>query len=305
MKRVALAFATLLICVSTIGWAQDTANIVGTVTDTSGAVMPNVKVTVTNPDRGFTRESVSNTAGEYTQTSIPIGNYVVTAGVAGFQKLVRSGITLQVGQTLRVDLQMTVGQVTQEITVTGNVAKVETETAAVSEVITGRQIESLNLNGRNFLGLTMLVPGATPNDGAEGLQLGHSGASTPASFSGARQEYSNLEIDGGNNSDEGSGANGGDTTPALESIAEFRISTSTYGADVGQHAGAIIEIATKGGTQKFHGNAHEFVRNDILDANAWFLNQQIDPPGGNAPKQPLKWNTFGYNFGGPFYIPGH
>ena len=305
MKKVALAFVIFLICVSTIGWAQDTANIVGTVTDTSGAVMPNVKVTVTNPDRGFTRESASNTAGEYTLTSIPIGNYVVTAEVAGFQKLVRSGITLQVGQTLRVDLQLTVGQVTQEITVTGNVAKVETETAAVSEVITGRQIESLNLNGRNFLGLTMLVPGAIPMDGAEALQLGHSNAATPASFSGTRAEYSNLEIDGGNNSDEGSGANGGDTTPALESIAEFRISTSTYGADVGQHAGAIIEIVTKGGTQKFHGNAHEFVRNDILDANAWFLNQQIDPPGGNAPKQPLKWNTFGYNFSGPFYIPGH
>lgn len=305
MNKVTFALVALLICFSTMSWAQDTANIVGTVTDTTGAVMPNVKVMVTNPDRGFARESASNTAGEYAQTSIPIGKIMVTAEVAGFQKLVRSGITLQVGQTLRVDLQMTVGQVTQEITVTGNVAKVETETAAVSEVITGRQIENLNLNGRNVLGLVMLVPGANPQNGAEALQLGHGGATAPASFSGTRSEHSNLEIDGGNNSDEGSGGNGGDTTPALESIAEFRISTSTFGADTGQHAGAIIEIATKGGTQKFHGNAHEFVRNNILDANAWFLNQQIDPPGGNAPKQPLKWNTFGYNLGGPFYIPGH
>jgi len=304
VKRL-LAISGLCVLVVIPTWAQDTANVVGTVRDSTGAVIPNAKVTVANPDRGFTRESMSNTAGEYTQTSIPIGNYVVTAEAAGFQKLVRSGITLQVGQTLRVDLELTVGQLTQEVTVTGNVAKVETETAAVSDVITGRQIENLNLNGRNVLGLTMLVPGAIPDTGAEALQLGHSGATTPASFSGARAEYSNLEIDGGNNSDEGSGANGGDTTPALESIAEFRISTSTYGADVGQHAGAIIEIVTKGGTKKFHGNAHEFVRNDVFDANAWFLNQQINPPGGHAPKQPLKWNTFGYNIGGPFYIPGH
>ncbi len=305
MKRLIVLLGMTLLLVSLPTWAQDTANIVGTVTDPTGAVVPSVKITVANPDRGFTRQTVSNTAGDYSEANIPIGNYVISAEAPGFQKLVRSGITLGVGQVLRVDLQLTVGQVTQEVTVTSNVAQVETETAAVADVIISKQIQNLNLNGRNFLGLTMLVPGANPDDGAEALKLGHGGATTPASFSGAREEYSNLEIDGGNNSDEGSGANGGDTTPALDSIAEFRISTSTYGADIGQHAGAIIEVATKGGTKQFHGNAHEYVRNDVLDANAWFLNQQINPPGGHAPKQPLKWNTFGYNFGGPFYIPGH
>ncbi|HVB29274.1 MAG TPA: hypothetical protein VNG91_05620, partial [Terriglobia bacterium] len=124
------------------------------------------------------------------------------------------------------------------------------------------------------------------------------------SFNGVRSQYGNLELDGGNNSDEGSGANGGDVTPSLDMIQEFRISTSNYGADEGQHAGAIIELVTKSGTNQFHGDLHEFLRNDALDANDWFLNREINPPGGKAPKQPLKWNTFGGTIGGPFYIPG-
>ncbi len=294
-----------MICVSVAGWAQDTATIVGAVTDESGAVIPQVNVTVSNPDKGFTRQLVANAAGEYTVAKIPIGDYVVTAEAKDFQKLVRSGITLTAGQTLRVDLQLRVGQITQEMTVRGNVPHVETETAALSDVVTSRQIENLNLNGLNFAALQTLIPGAVEDNGNDVSHLGHGGAEPCISFNGTRIQYSNLEIDGGNNSDEGSGANGGDTTPALDSIAEFRISTSNYGADIGQHAGAVIEVATKSGTKDFHGDAYEFLRNEKLDANDWFINQQIAPPGGNAPKTPRKWNIYGYTLGGPFYIPHH
>jgi hypothetical protein len=303
MKRISLLLLGFLLF-SAVVWAQDTANIVGTVADNSGAVIPNAKVVVSNPDKGFTRDLTSNSAGEYALSRIPIGNYVVTAEAKGFEKLVRSGITLAVGQTLRVDLQLTVGLVTQEITITGNITKVETENATVSDVVTSRQIQDLNLNGANVLSLQTLVAGAVEDNGNNTTQLGHGGAAASISFNGNRMEYSNLEIDGGNNSDEGSGGNGGDTTPALDSIAEFRISTSNYGADIGQHSGAIIEIATKGGTKDFHGSAYEYVRNDVMDANDWFINQTIAPAGGNAPKTPLKWNIFGYSVGGPVYIPG-
>ncbi|MGD0228005.1 MAG: TonB-dependent receptor [Terriglobia bacterium] len=305
MRRFILLVLGFLFLFSAVVWAQDTANIVGTVADTSGAVIPNAKVVVSNPNRGFTRDLTSSSAGEFSVSRIPIGDYVLTAEAKGFQKLVRSGITLAVGQTLRVDLQLTVGAMTQEITVSGNIAKVETENATVSDVVTSRQIENLNLNGLNFASLETLVAGAVEDNGNDTSQLGHTGAEPSISFNGNRMEYSNLEIDGGNDSDEGSGGNGGDVTPALESIAEFRISTSNYGADIGQHAGAIIEIATKGGTKDFHGSAYEFVRNDAMDANDWFINQTIAPPGGEAPKTPLKWNIFGYTLGGPFYIPGH
>jgi len=284
--------------------AQDTATIVGTVRDSSGAMVPGAQVTVSNPERGFTRDVASDSAGEYTAARIPIGNYVVSTEVTGFEKLVRSGIVLTAGQTQRVDLVLVVGAVTSEVNVTGNVAKVETENATISDVVTSRQIDNLALNGENVFGLEFLVPGAAITDSqGSAMQLGHAGGEVSVSFNGNRNEYSQLEYDGGNNSQESSQANGGAVTPALESIAEFRVSASNYGADVGQHAGALIEMVTKGGTKDFHGSAHEAVRNQAFDANDWFANRQIAPPGGNAPKNPLQWNIFGYTLGGPFYIP--
>jgi hypothetical protein len=285
-------------------WAQDTATVVGTVADSTGAVIPGAKISVTNPDRGFVRNLVSNTAGEYLAGRIPIGNYVITCEVGGFQKLTRSGITLAVGQELRVDLTLTVGQVTQQIEVVGNVAKVETESATISDVVTSKQIDNLALNGQNIMALEFLVPGAAITDSQEdAMTLGHGGGEVTVSFNGNRNEYSELQYDGGNNSQESSQAIGGAITPAVDSIAEFRVTTSNYGADVGSHAGALIEMVTKGGTKDFHGSLHEDVRNQILDANDFFSNREINPPGGNAPKSPLQWNVFGYTFGGPFYIP--
>jgi Carboxypeptidase regulatory-like domain len=287
--------------VSIGSWAQDTASIVGTVKDSTGAVIAGAKVTVSNPEKGFTRELVSNRVGEYSAQIIPIGNYVITAQVQGFQKLARSGITVGVGQVLRVDLTMVVGQTTQEVTVRGAVTKVETETAAISGVVTGTQIANLNLNGRNFVSLALLVPGAVADDGLDTSHVGVLGNNN-ISFNGGRMQYNNWEIDGGNNTDEGS-ASTFNTYPNLDTIAEFRISTSNYEADMGKHAGATIEVATKSGTKDFHGDAFEYVRNDVFDANPWSINRASI--GSVAPKSPLKWNDFGYTFGGPVYIPGH
>ncbi|HMD83866.1 MAG TPA: carboxypeptidase-like regulatory domain-containing protein [Terriglobia bacterium] len=299
MKNALLFLVFLGISIGS--WAQDTASIVGTVKDSSGGVIPGAKVTVSNPEKGFTRELVSNSVGEYSAQIIPIGNYVITAQVPGFQKLARSGITVGVGQILRVDLTMMVGQATQEVTVMGAEAKVETETAAISGVVTGAQIANLNLNGRNFVSLALLVPGAVADDG---LDTSHVGvlSNNNISFNGGRMQYNNWEIDGGNNTDEGSTSTF-NTYPNLETIAEFRISTSNYGADMGKHSGATIEVATKSGTKNFHGDAFEYVRNDILDANPWAINRATI--GSVAPKSPLKWNDFGYTLGGPFYIPHH
>ncbi len=301
-----LAVLALALCLTTAARGQDTATIVGTVLDSSGAVVPGAKVSVSNPERGFVRDVESNSSGEYTAARIPIGDYVVTAEATGFQKLVRSGISLSAGQTQRVDLTMAVGQITQQVEVAGSAPKIETENATISNVVTSKQIQNLTLNGLNFLGLTFLVPGAVQDQSQdEAMQLGHAGSEVNVAFNGNRIEYSQLELDGGNNAQESSTSMGGAVVPAVESIAEFRISTSNYGADVGQHAGALVEVATKGGTKDFHGSAYEFLRNDALDANDWFANQQIGPPGGHAPKTPLKWNIFGYTLGGPFYIPNH
>jgi hypothetical protein len=301
MKRSLILLAAVLLAVCMSALAQDTARMDGTVTDQTGAVIPNAKVTIENPARGFTRVMKSDSAGFFSVTAIPIGNYVVTAEAAGFQKLVRSGITLEVGQIQRVDLQMTVGQMTQEVTVSGNVPKVQTETASVSAVVTNTQIQSLDLNGRNWVTLALLIPGASPDNGLDAIHVGVAGNNS-ISFNGNRMQYANWEIDGGNNTDEGS-ASTFNTYPNLDTIAEFRISTSNYGAEMGKHAGANIELATKGGTKDFHGDAFEYVRNDKFDANPWFVNRGTI--GAVAGKTPLKWNDWGYTLGGPIFIPGH
>jgi hypothetical protein len=301
MKRSLILLAAVLLAVCMSALAQDTARMDGSVTDQSGAVIPNAKVTIENPSRGFTRVMKSDSAGFFSVSAIPIGEYVVTAEAPGFQKLVRSGITLEVGQIQRVDLQMTVGQMTQEVTVSGNVPKVQTETAVVSSVISSTQIANLDLNGRNWVTLALLIPGAAPSDGLDAIHVGVAG-NNDISFNGNRMQYANWEIDGGNNTDEGS-ASTFNTYPNLDTIAEFRISTSNYGAEMGKHAGANIELATKGGTKDFHGDAFEYVRNDVMDANDFFTNRS--DIGGVPSRTPLKWNDFGYTFGGPIYIPGH
>jgi len=201
--RVSVLLVAFVSVGTLTGWPQDTASIVGTVTDSSGAVVPGARVSVSNPEKGFVRDVASSSGGEYMAAKIPIGNYVITAEAPGFEKLVHSGIIVTAGQTQRVDLTLTVGSVTQQVQVSGNVARVETESAAISDIVTSKQIENLNLNGLNFGALTFLVPGAVQNNGYNPTQLGHNGAEIGVTFNGGRTEYGNLELDGGANSDEG------------------------------------------------------------------------------------------------------
>jgi hypothetical protein len=262
----------LLFFLAVNAWCQDQATILGIVTDSSGAVVADAKVTVANSQRGFTRQTRSNSDGEYTVAKVPIGSYEITAEAPGFQRLLRTGITLDVGQTLRADLQLTVGEITQEVTVTGNVA-IETQSGAVSTVITGEQVKDLNLNGRNWMSLTMLVPGVSPmnENNFNPVRAGFGSSQLIVSFSGSRVNDSNVEVDGGNINNEPGGGRNNVIFPVIDSIAEFNIATSTYGADVGKRPGASIQIATKSGTKSFHGTAYEFVRNDAMDANNFFL----------------------------------
>jgi len=285
--------------------AQDLATIVGSVTDASGAVIPDAQVLVSNPERGLTRRVVSDAAGEYTAARVPIGNYVITVEKTGFQKLIRSGITLQVGQTLRVDLQLQVGSATQEVVVNANAAHVETETGAISDVVTGTQVSQLNLNARNFANLATLVPGAaTLGSGFDPSAVGVS-APSAISFNGLPVNIQNWEVDSTNNIDQGSGSGSIMTYPSIDSIAEFRVSTSNYSAEYGKSGGANIEVVTKSGTKDFHGSMYEFVRNDAFDANDWFINRTITGNGSSAPVTPLKRNDWGFSLGGPVFIPGH
>ena len=297
MKTKCLATAASILFAVIGASAQDLANIVGTVTDPSGAVVAGAKVTVTNAERGFNRVVESNADGEYSVVRVPIGSYTIAAEATGFGRLLRTGITLDAGQTLRVPLALRVGSATQEMVVTADTVHVETETGALSHVVNSTQVGELNLESRNFATLATLIPGAAP--AATGFDPSSTGvlANATISFNGVPGNFNNWEIDGTNNVDQGSGSNSLMLYPSIDSISEFRISTSNYSAEYGKSGGANVEVVTKSGTNKFHGVAFEFLRNDAFDANDWFLNQ------AGAPRQPLKRNNFGFTIGGPVFIP--
>ena len=301
MKRVILLFVCM-VCLGTVCWGQDTATIVGTVTDPSGAAVPDAKVIIENPEKGFTRHLATDSAGEYSAPGLPLGDFFVSCEMPGFEKLVRTGIKLGVGQIQRVDMQLRIGMAAQQVSVSGNVPHVETETGAISDVIGETQVADLGLNGRSLIDFYQLVPGAIPS-GSTAVQNGLFFATT--AFNGTRWFSNNVEVDGASIVSEAAGGSLLVGLPSIDTISEFRISTSNYGAEKGRHAGAQIELATKSGTKQFHGDVYDFVRNDAFDANDWFINRTIAPEGGKAPRTPLKWNDFGYTLGGPFYIPGH
>jgi len=299
MRRLLVALISVVLLRPLGAVAQDLANIVGTVSDASGAVVADAKITVSNPEKGFVRTEQSDSGGEYSFARVPLGNYTITAEKAGFGKLVRTGITLDAGQTLRVPLSLKVGSVSEEVMVATDPVRVETETGAVSHVVNSTQVGQLNLEARNFATLATLVPGAAPQGtGFDPSSVGVL-ANATISFNGVPGNFNNWEIDSTNNVDQGSGSNSLMIYPSIDSISEFRISTSNYSAEYGKSGGANIEVVTKSGTNKFHGDLFEFVRNDAFDANDWFLNQ------AGAPKDPLKRNNFGFTLGGPLFIPGH
>ncbi len=299
MRFAKLFAAGILLLAPLAVKAQDLATIVGTVMDASGGVVPDVDVTVTNADRGFSRKVVTDSIGAYSVSRIPTGNYTIVAEKGGFQKLVQNGVTLDVGQTLRADLYLHVGSATQEVVVSANTIAVETETGAISHVVTSSQVSELNLEARNFANLATLIPGAAPlGTGFDPSSVGVL-ANATISFNGVPGNFNNWEIDSTNNVDQGSGSNSLMLYPSIDSISEFRISTSNYSAEYGKSGGANVEVVTKSGTKEFHGDLFEYVRNDAFDANDWFLNQ------AQQPRNPLKRNNWGFTLGGPVFIPGH
>jgi Carboxypeptidase regulatory-like domain len=296
--RRALAVVLLLFVVGAAK-AQDLATIVGTLTDDSGGAIPDAQVTVSNADRGFTRVVSSDTSGFYSVNRVPIGSYSIAVEKPGFQRIIRTDINLNVGQTLRVDFQLKIGTVAEKIEVSGNPTAVETETSAISHVVTSSQVSQLNLEARNFANLATLVPGAAAlASGFDPSSVGDLANST-ISFNGIPGNYNNWEVDGTNDVDQGSGSNSLMVFPSVDSIAEFRISTSNYSAEYAKSGGAQIEVVTKSGTRDFHGDLFEYVRNDAFDANDWFLNQ------AGQPRDPLKRNNYGFTLGGPIFIPNH
>ena len=280
---IALFSASLL-------YAQDSASVTGTVRDASGASVANAQVTVSAADRGINRETTTNGDGDYSVAALPPGSYNISVVAQGFKKFQAKDVILRVAQKARVDVPLQIGATTTEVTVMGSeVAQVETQSSDLAGTVTGKEITQLQLNGRNFTQLVTLVPGVSNQTGQDEGTVGVYG-NVSFSINGGRTEYNNWELDGGDNMDNGSN-NTLNVYPSLEAISEFKVLTSNYGAQYGRNGSGTIEVETKSGTNAFHGNAYEFVRNDTFNARNYFQ--------GSVP--PYKKNDFGYTIGGPIW----
>jgi hypothetical protein len=278
-----LAACALVIFCSGAAWGQTTASLRGTITDQSGAIVIGAKITLTNTGTGISRETMSGSDGLYLFDQVQVGKYKVTVEKAGFSTFVREGIILELNQFGRLDVALKLGQESQTIEVTGNVAQVDTTGAVLGKVEDQRMIVDLPLVERDTLQLGLLQAGVFNPDPDDG-------SGNPFSVSGQRSESLTFLLDGGNNTD--FLGNNIVVSPNPDAVEEFKILTNNYDAQYGRTSGGIVNQITRSGTNDFHGTAFEFLRNDVLNARDYFL-----PP--DQPKQPFKRNVFGATFGGP------
>jgi hypothetical protein len=287
-----IAFLAFSLIFAAAACAQDTASLTGTVTDPSGAAIPNAQVAVKNAAHGINLNTVSNGSGDFLFASLPIGSYDLIVTAEGFKKYEAKGVVLRIADKSRVNVAMQVGTISTEVIVQGSeVAQVETQSSEIAGTITGKEISQLELNGRDYTQLVALSPGVTNQSGAD---EGEPGASTVAfSVNGGRTEYNNFEIDGGDSQDNGSNSTL-NVYPSIDAIAEVKVLTSNYSAQYGRNGSGTVEVETKSGTSSFHGDLYEFIRNDAFNATQF----------GNTSVPSYKKNDFGFTIGGPVYIPG-
>src|SRR5690242_15979398 len=243
--------------------AEPTATILGTVRDASGAVVPNAKVVATSTQTVMRREAISGPEGRYILPLLPVGNYTLTVEAVSFKKYVRQGIILSVNENARVDVPLELGTVAESVNVTGDAVMVDTANAALKEVVDPMRMRQLPLNGRDILQFQYLLPGVTPNSNdTQAL----TGAFTPvsASVNGVRAASNNYLLDGGESTDQ---SGGGLPTPHPnpDALEEFAVLSSSFSAEYGRYAGGVINAITKSGTNQYHGDVFEFLRNDALN----------------------------------------
>ncbi len=294
MNKRIVFFASLVVACSVSNLSADvTGTILGTVRDSSNAIVVGAQVTATNVETNFTRTVSSGSDGAYRLLALPTGRYSVTATAPGFERFVTTGIRLDVNDQLRVDVVLRLGAVREAVTVEANPVQVETESTQVGQVIGTKQILSLPLNGRSYIDLLGLQAGVAPDT------AGTIGGDRPVS--GYLNNVGNISVNGQRETANAFLVNGGDVSearnlgaglvPNLDSVEEFRLITNSFDAEYGKFSGAVMNAVTKSGTNAIHGDVFEFLRNDKFDARNFFV----------ANKSELRRNQFGYAIGGPFW----
>jgi hypothetical protein len=287
--------ALLLISSACLTGQSDLGSISGFVKDPSGATVPGAKVVVNNRT-GIERQTTTNESGYYTITNIPPGLYNLSVEAAGFKKFESTANKLDPSSNLALDAVLTVGATNETVEVTASAAVLQTESASVQELVGRQQIDALELNGRNPIFMSNLVPG-TRGGNLAGLSFNFSQG--PANFNGSRNPENLITYDGApatRTRSNGTSLGAAD----VDSTQEIQILTTDYAAEYGRTSGGQIRIITRSGTSEFHGSAYEYLRNTAFNANTWTRNHTA----GQDFVPPFHYNQFGYNIGGPFYIPG-
>src|ERR1044071_7716774 len=268
-KRIAALAMFALLISNLSALAQSTATIQGEVMDESGAVVVKAKIVARNTATGVERTTETDSAGNYLIASLPVGNYRLEIQAQGFQSVVVNDLILEVGKTTTQNFQLKVGGVTQEVSITADAGLIETTTSTVGTVINRKTVQEIPLNGRHFVDLGLLIPGSVtpPQNGFLTAPLRGQG-SFAFNTAGNREDTVNFMINGINLND--MVQNQITFQPSINTVQEFKLDNSTYGAEFGRNSGAIVNIATRSGTNALHGEVFEFVRNNYFDARNYF-----------------------------------
>src|SRR5437762_10659519 len=292
MLRRIVAICLFSLLLTPAVWGQkDAGSIAGTIRDASGATVPQAKITVTEVDKGISLTYATGSSGDYVASPLPIGRYSVKVEKDGFKTAVTEAIEVQVQQRAVLDITLQVGAVAEQVTVTNVAPLLEAETSELGQVVDNRSVVNLPLNGRNFAQLAQLSAGVAPSEpGARNA------GSYGFSSNGGRSYQNNILLDGiDNNSNLTDLLNNTSYViqPSVDALQEFKVQTNVYSAEFGRGNGAILNASIKSGTNQFHGDVYEFIRNDHLDGRNFFDNQ----------RPPYQQNQFGATFGGPIFIP--
>jgi hypothetical protein len=294
MKKYQLALLTLLLLTASLCWGQSSNQgaIVGTITDINAGVVPSVQIIVLNVETGSSRTVTTDERGNYRVDFLPPAAYTFSAALKGF-KTTKGGVTVHVSEVQRVDLQLAPEGISETVEVNSDAsALINTDTPTLGQVINERSIQNLPLNGREFLGLAGLVPGAQTDNNKRGAVASKG---ITVGFNGARSNYNAYYVDGADSTDVV--RNQLISSPPLDAVKEFRVDANLYSAKYGRAGGAIISVVTKSGTNNFHGSLYEYHRDKWLDAAPVFDTRPY------ALRPPYLLNQFGGSIGGPVTFP--
>ena len=293
----AVALAIGLLAAAAPADAQSTATLQGTVTDPQGSVMPGVSITVHNTATNQERNVVTDAAGAYVTAALAPGHYDITAHIEGFQDQKRE-IDLGPAQTVALNLKLSVGTLAENVTVSGSSPLIDTATVSVGQVMAEKTVQEIPLNGRHFVDLGPLMPGGSTSPQNAGLSAPLRGQGAFSFMSAGNRETSvNMMVNGINLND----LSNSQVTfqPSINTVSEFRVDNSTFSAEYGRNSGAIVNVATRSGSNRLHGEAFDFYRNQKFDSRNYFNPASLDSSGKETAQSLFNRKQFGFNLGGP------